>query len=251
MRKENGNRAVKFEALENRELMAVDVSFNSGTGALNIQGTAGDESIALVSNGYNQTEIFVNWNRVSTRVNGALQGSLPTNGIRSITANLGGGRDEFSSWGYDANALNPNSVDIVLGRGVNQRVNVDMGEVRNIRVDARGAVATTVTLSNTSVTDRIFVNMGGDGSVSNDWLILNGNDIKTLEASMGGGNDTIRLENTIIRNVDVVMGAGNDSVQDWGNNSIRAGVIDGGSGADDYMPDSLRRRVRAVGFERK
>ena len=251
MRKANGKRAIKFEALENRELMAVDVNFNSFTGALNIQGTAGDEHIILVSNGFNKTEVVLNWNRVSARVNGVLQDSIPTDGIKSINANLRGGRDEFHAWGWDANALNPDSVDLALGSGVSQNVSIDMGVIKNLRINAIGATATFVTLSNTSVTDRVFVDMGRDGNVSNDRLVLSGNDIGTLEARMGGGNDTLVMGRTAIRNADVSMGAGNDRVEDSGDNNIRAGVFDGGSGSEDYMPDSLRRRVRVVAFERK
>jgi len=226
-----------FETLENRELMAADIRFDAQSGTLSITGTSAADTVQLNAYTTNTMDIWVN--RSYMRLN--------PNAVRAITMDLGAGNDRVEINGIMKNQLNPNTVDIKLGTGVNESVWIELGSAKRINIDAIASRATNVGI-NASVTDRIFVDMGSDSDTGADKLRLYSSDINRLEARMGGGNDVIEVLFSTIQTANVSMGAGNDKVvTSGGDGHIGSGTIDGGTGTDTIDPLFKNRGRR---FER-
>ncbi len=254
MRKNSKFRTTRVESLENRQLMATDlaffqsegtlqqasfadVSFNASTGTLNIKGTPGRDRVAINDAG-DDSRILVNDQFVQ---------NVPTKAIRAIRVNLGAGNDQFDI--QYSPRLNPQTVDLFLGAGAGEQVNISANTIGKLRIDARASIGTVINLNGTSVTDRFFADMGAD--YAEDYLGLGSSHVNKLELETGGGNDRLVLFNSIVTVADVNMGAGDDQVENHGNSAFLAGTIDGGSGSD-FINDSFRRRgLRVASFERR
>ncbi len=215
-------------------------AFNPGTGLLTIRGTPRDEHVWIETNNHETV----------VKINGAVEARFDPTQLRRIDANLGRGADSFripSNSG--ANRLNPAQVDIALGSGVDQRVDLDFGSVGTINIKAASGTNTSVTV-NSTVIDRLFIDFGSDSNWSQDLVALHNSEVRNMNLNMGGGNDTVRLGSNQVTEGDIKMGAGDDAMIDLGRNNFQGGTFDGGSG-NDFLPESLRRRIRVASFERR
>jgi hypothetical protein len=265
----NRSRKLTVESLENRALLAGNVSvFVDGT-VLKIIGDGRGNGVSVQE--LDQNRYFVTGFAVSggnTTINGQLAGRI-VQGVRHIDADLNSGYDVFvmSNSAFRRNQLaqqlsgntagpiqaspeaaNPNTTDPVTTRvSGNVSVKMDQGN------DGVGIVARIGTLnSNGDIVEGVLSINGGDGrdqaitdrtTAFDDMLfdMGSGNDSVHADvarvgdfvfANLGDGDDSFVSNNAHGWHSHILGGNGNDSIQVSNYRFEREVLLDGGSGND-------------------
>jgi hypothetical protein len=210
-----------MESLENRELMAANVTANVSGGVLNIQGTNGNDNVQVLVLANNLTRVF-SGNRAIFET--------PTSSYSSMNANMLDGQDRLHINAIRNNQLT--NVNVNMGRGSSEWAKIEVGSTRNLNVNAVQSVGTQVVLAAT-VVDQAIVDFGNDAG--SDRLSTHSSSFNRFNVSMGAGADDLNLYRTSIQNSNINMGAGNDAVFMDQNSDIFGGFVDGGDGQDSYQ----------------
>jgi hypothetical protein len=218
MKNHRRNRSLKYETLENRELMAADVTAYMSGSTLMIEGTNGNDHVVveLISNG--RTRVM-SGNRVVADV--------PTS-YNAMDAKMLDGKDHLRIYAGIHNSLERVAVD--MGRGANEYMNLQIGATRNLNVNTASSVSTHVALT-ANVLDQAIVDFGNDAG--NDGLVTSNSSFNALKVRMGSGNDSVTMYSTSVQRADVKLGAGRDSVAIDFYSDIASGTLDGGDGDRD------------------
>lgn len=276
MGKKKATRALNLESLEKRELMAADFS----NGVLTLTGTSGNDSFSL----WNAGDRLV----VAQNNQPIWYSQIPVRSIKTINANLGGGRDELAvnQNGWINDHWNLNSLNVNFGSGGNgggREFVIYQGQsVRNVNIRGSSTQGTGVMLTANQVDNAMidlgrqwsddFVDLRLQRTGNMDIRTYDGNDIvnighwdyfgapamaiNSLIVNAGNGNDTLNLRGGRINHANIHMGSGNDFVgfDPWVTTTIQGGVIDGGThdgGGDELVNRrQLRGGVLVRGIER-
>lgn len=241
MRNTRKNRKIGLEMLESRELMAADASFNSKTGALVIHGTAAADQVLLTT---------INSKTLSVQVNSNVSLNVNPRAVKSIKIDLGAGSDQVTVDNIEPFSLTPKTVDISMGTGSNEVLNLWFPSVGTINVDAAASLGTVVNLKGV-VTDKLSIDMGLDGA--SDTFVSNGAEINKLQLKMGGGSDDVVLLGSVVHNADINLGKGDDKLEVRGTTSvIESGIVNGDEGRGDGWDRKLNlKKTKISGFEVK
>jgi hypothetical protein len=224
-KKNRKTRALKVESLENRELMAANVTAGLAGSTLVIEGTEGADNVAVVA---------MNSGITTVRSNGRLIYQTNSGSFNAISAKMLNGNDTLQVLAMPHRGLS--SVQVDMGRGNLERVNLDLGFSRSVNVNTTNSVGAKVYL--TGSMDQVFADFGSDAGP--DYLGLSGASINSLTAKFGRGDDILDMKSSTIQNSNVSMGAGNDRVFADSYSDIFGGTIDGGDGADQISKRGAR-----------
>jgi len=223
------------ESLESRIAMAADVSATLlPNGTLSIEGTDGSDAIALtVPYGSLATHVISGNREIA---------SFPTSSIRAIQASLLDGRDVLK---VDMGGSSLSSVNVDMGRGTVERVDIVRGIVDTINVNATRSVSTSVLLKDTTVRNAAFVSLASGV----DTLTVQGCTVNRLDANLGDGKDSLWVRYSVVSQANVKMGGGNDVVGIDASSVVLGGLIDGGAGDDHLSGRTRTGRARVANFE--
>lgn len=238
MFRKNRRKICATEALEVRELMSAQpVASLSADGVLSITGSNGSDNIWVVR-GNNGTTI------VDVKGGPGQIGRFSSDAIQSIQANLGSGNDSLV---VRAKFGNFKSIDVKMGTGVNELVDVTANRVDAIAYDAALSLNTKAYVFDATV-GSLTANFGNDQDLGPDRMVLQNSSIDTVFASMGGGRDEFVMRGSRLAAGTVRMGSGDDNFGGNATSSFRGDVF-GGQGVDTYWGASLQPRIRKE-FER-
>lgn len=222
-----------IEALEVRELMSVQpVASLSADGVLSISGSAGSDNIWVVS-GSNGTTI------VDVKGPPGRIGTFSTNAIQSIRANMGAGNDSLV---VRSKFVDFKFIDVKMGTGVNELVDVTVHRVNALSYDAKQSLNTKAYVINATV-GSLVADFGNDQDPGLDRLVLQSSAIDSVFANFGGGRDEFALKRSSIERGTVRMGSGDDSFGGNVGSSFRGDVF-GGQGVDTFYGSGLQPRIR-------
>lgn len=224
---------MRMERLENRSLMAGNVSVQVEGNTLNIRGDGGDNTVTIFrDNFHNNNSIFVSGTSTgnTTKINGGTDWLLvPLSRFQNIKVNLGAGSDAFSL----TENIKLASVDVIMGQGILDTVKIaSTNRINEIRVDATDTHKANVTVGGNAGTVTVATGAGKDD------VTLKGS-ITSASIKTGASDDKLILDNTQIQNLRAEMGRGADRVFMY-DSSIESGVINGGAGRDQTVR-GLRR----------
>lgn len=220
----NLGRKLSFQALEKRDLMAANVMASLSGSTLVIEGTPGNDNVAVQYDSRLGTTVYSSGRAIKTFLNV----------YNSIDAKMLDGSDRFSLQAYAHNNLE--SVAVNMGRGNSEVVLLNIGSTRNLNVNAKESVGTYVAL-NVNVRDQAFVDFGNDTGRDELLTGVAGRtaSFNKLSLNMGAGSDKLSFFATSIQSLTANMGSDNDTIQADRNTHISSGVVDGASGSNDYF----------------
>ncbi len=228
------NRMLKMESLENRELMAADVTANLSRGTLQISGSDRADQVVV--------------NQVGQNITVSLGSSRPfasfsASQVNSLRVNLNGGNDILNVNLYQKSL---DAVFVEMGSGSRERVDLKLGSARTLAVNAVNSFSTTAILSG-NIQSRAEIDFGTDTGADN--LFVNNSTFGMLDVKLGGGNDEFRMSNSKIDRAAIDFGAGDD----WLNNvqsEVSSGSIDGGTAVrgNRWSGSRFSSRVAVRGF---
>jgi len=212
------NRNLKYETLENRELMAADVTAYMNGSTLMVEGTDGNDQVIVeaISNG--RTRVMS-----GNRVVADLATSYNAMDIKML-----GGKDSLRVFAGIHNSLDRVAVD--MGRGTNEYVKLEIGATRNLSINTGSSVSAHVALT-ANVIDQAIVDFGNDAG--NDGLVTTNSSFNNLRVRMGSGDDSVVMYGTSVQRADIKLGAGRDSLAIDFYSDIASGTLDGGDGDRD------------------
>lgn len=228
------NRKLKLESLERRELMASDVTASLSGGTLQIRGSDQAEHVIVDQFGQNITVRIGNATPFAT---------FAASQVNNLRVQLNGGDDRLN---VNLQQKNLDSVSVDMGRGSNENVDLKLGRVRSVNVNAIDSLHTRAILAG-NIQGRTNINFGTDSGM--DTLFINNSTLGTLEVQMGGGIDELQLRSSRIDRVMIDLGAGDDVLNNV-NSEVSAGSIDGGSSirGNRLTGSRLGSRVAIRGF---
>lgn len=233
MSRKNRKKHFATEALEVRELMTAQVVASlSPNGTLCITGSNGSDNV-WVTSGSNGTTV------VDVKGGPGRIGTFPTSSIQSITADLGAGNDSFV---VRARHGKFKTIDVKMGTGINELVDVTANRVDAISYDAKLSLNTKAYVFDATV-GSLVADFGDDKDLGIDRLVLQNSSIDSVFANMGGGRDEFALRGSSIRRGKVQMGSGDDTFGGNVRSSFR-GEVYGGQGFDTFYGSSLQPRIR-------
>ena len=220
--------------------MAANVTaWLSGT-TLNIKGTSGSDNVTVRYDSRLGTTVSVHGREIA---------KIP-NTYTSINADMLRGTDRFFLQAYALNNLE--SIFVKTGGGVLDVVELNIGSTRNLNIDAKESVGTTVSL-NVNVLDEAIVDFGNDNGRDQFYTGVSGGtaSFDKLTVKMGAGSDTVVLNRTSIRSLQADMGSDNDTFKADRNTDVISGTVDGGSGRGDTFTKygSRLNRISIRGVE--
>lgn len=224
-----------IERLEERRVMAGDVTARLDNGTLKIDGTAMPD------------EVWVSVSRlgaivVQTRF--ADLGSWSPSQVRAIDARMGDGADKL--WVNLSRVSSVGSIKVNTGQGTFDSIEIKNATVGSLTVDGRSGNAASVSVFDSTVSNTAEVTLGG----GNDRVKFARSAFETLKVTAGAGDDNVNVENSQIRRAEIALGAGNDYFATNGSVTINGGTIDGGDGARDTLRAGKFRGVSFKNFER-
>ncbi len=237
------NRELRLECLENRALMAADVSASLVNGVLNIQGTEGADNVKVWT---------FQGRTLASRIHGLGVKSIfdrPSSEVRSIVVDLKGGQDRVD---IDMRSTRVNAIMVEMGTGIpgtRELASVHGRNLGQVTVKAEKSLGAKVVFSRLTATgaEAFF------GTVdASDILEVGQSSIRTLKAEMRGGNDKFDVSNSSIGRAEVNLGSGNDYFEiETTYSQIASGFVDGGSGSDDFVKKGSRGLggVQVLNFE--
>ncbi len=179
----NANRSLRMESLEERQLMAGDVSVGMTGGELMIEGDTASNAVQvskLTDGGYRITGLWADG--AQTSINGRY--STTVNNVDNMTINLGRGDDRL----YINNTLAGN--DLVVEGDLKIRTGGGDDYVRILNTTVEGNVSIVTDQDASTGASRRYAQPSGDDYVSINGLhAYNDVNIKT-----GEGSDTVKFE---------------------------------------------------------
>ena len=242
---------LRFEALEGRMMLSVNVAMIDHGKTMSITGGASGENTILITETSNVITVTgeTNTDTTSTVLNGAALGNFTGTVTKDLKIKFGNG-DDFVS----INSLSETTLPKVI---IPNDLSVQMGN-GNDELDAENAFVghdTTISMhSQSSTVDGVFIS---DSSTGKNFSLTTGagddqvqltNDIvdKNATVNTGAGDDTVSLSgDTVVHNVKVNLGSGNDSLTtDATSEGGHKTTLNGGSGTDTL---STSRAITANG----
>jgi hypothetical protein len=210
------NRTLQLEGLENRALMAADITLDQGSGVLYIEGTDTTRDTALIRIDTQGTasladdHVLVSLSSKADHSIGRLLGDYSRDSVKSIVFNGYGGSDKFTNnTPIPSQADGGAGADILLGGSGKDQL---YGGTQNDYLDGRAGYDS---LYGGAGNDMVFGDKGNDylyGGTGNDFLFG------------GAGRDSL-------------WGESGDDLLDGGANTEAQMV--GGAGADTFVDDDL------------
>jgi len=117
------------------------------------------------------------------------------------------------------------SVNVDMGRGTGERVDIVRGIVDTINVNATLSVSTAVLIKDATVRNAAFVSLASGV----DTLTVQGCAVNRLDANLGDGKDALWVRYSVVSQANVKMGGGNDVVGIDASSAVLGGLIDGGA----------------------
>ena len=230
-------RSARFEALEQRQLLAGDVLVNVVRGDLLIRGDAEGNEIAVTAGAEPGTYVVAGLNGTTVHQEGQTPATeVRVSGVRNdVRIGLGEGNDSVSM--VDARVAG--SVSIHTGAG-DDEVTVDQVAARGgLGIDT-GEDNDTVSLG--SENDTGATPLGErDGALEGALRIRKG-----IRVNLGNGNDTLTLENAATHvGIGVNGGLGDDSISASGTSATVLAVL-GGDGTDTISLNEVRVRHAGI-----
>jgi hypothetical protein len=217
-------RKLVFQSLEDRNLMAANVTASLSGTALVIEGTEGNDNIVVTHDLRYGTAVYSSDRLIA---------SFP-NSYTSIQSRMLGGSDRFKLNAYNNNQLN--QVAVNMGRGSSETVQMNIGSVGRLVIDAKDAVGTFVSL-NVNVRDSAIIDFGNDTGrdTLETGVVGRTASFNNLFVNMGDGSDRLDMRRTSVQSVQVNMGDAADSITLDRDSYVTSGSFDGSSGRDDYF----------------
>lgn len=211
--RKTGNR-LRFESLEQRRMMAGDVSVKLIGGTLYIKGDYLDNNIT-VGPGGSADQVVVSGltaGGAPTSINGTPNGTTTVSGFtRGLKIDMLEGDDTVAVSNItvrgNATVNTDGGVDVVTISGVTVKGNLKV---------KTGASADTLTINNTTVSGNTKLL----ASVGNDNLIVTGLATQKLGAKLGKGNDMITVTDTTTAESFLHGGEGVNTFMDNGDNLL-------------------------------
>ena len=252
--KTSTTRRLQVESLENRELMAGNVSVSVQNGNLYITGDAARNHVEVRQSSPGVFRVNgVTIGGAATKINNATNGVFTTSAVRgNVVISLGGGDDQLNFGTGDNRVINvPNNLSIDMGSGS------DFLSIRDVKTGGNLGVNT-----GTGVKDETHVykaDVGGHLGIndpnsvnSGDYDIATVNNCKVkgqLQFVLKGGNDNVDVISTAADSLYADLGAGNDFFR-MNYTKPRLFTAIGGSGTDIFaVPDLNGIRYNGSGFE--
>lgn len=245
-------RRLQVESLENRELMAGNVSVSMSNGNLFITGDANPNHVQVRQTSPGVYSISgVMLGGTATKING--YSGVTARGITgNVSVALGGGSDQLDFGTGDGRQINvPGTLTIDMGTGN------DWTYVRDVKT---GGNLTTYTGTGQDRTHIVNADVGNNLFVLDPNAVNSGDsDLTTVLTSRArgqlqfisrGGNDSVEIQSCAADSVYADLGAGNDFFKML-YTKPRAHSVYGGSGTDTFfVPDYLGTRFNNQwGFE--
>ncbi len=231
--KNRQRRKMGMERLENRSLMAGNISVQLTGNTLSLQGDGGDNTVAITRGRYGDSNLlFVDGK--GTSLNGVSNArlSFSVDSVQNIKASLGDGIDDLDLYGD----LNLASVDVIMGKGVQDFVHIAAPS----RIDSISVLARDTNYARVSIEGNVG-NLNVETGARRDEVFLKGS-INNATVKTGAGNDDLNLKDAQITSLRAEMGRGRDTVT-FVNSSVDTGLINGGPGSDKTVK-GLRRVSR-------
>jgi hypothetical protein len=201
----------RLETLEDRRLMAGNVTATLQGGTLFLRGDSLDNSVAVSQISATQFAVA----GLSTTVNGSSSPFLFNGNIGAIDADFRDGNDLFG--------LSNSSADL-------------LALATELQSGTAGTL-TTGTTARTPVAGSVNVRMGA----GNDAVAIIGQIGGSLNLDLGNGNDAVAVENSSIRKALVVEGDdGNDPIRVRNSDVGGLLLLNGGKGNDTLNANNLR-----------
>lgn len=234
-KKNRKNRTLKVESLENRELMAADVTATLSAGTLQITGTDRAEMVRVNQVRDNIT-VSIGYGRPFA--------AFPATAVQKLSLNMKAGNDSVEV-NLQRQALD--SIFVQMGLGSKERVDLGLGSVNSVTINAVESLASTVIIEGT-VKNKAAVDFGNDSS--GDSLRVVNSSVGNLDVKMGGGNDLLTLHRSRVDRAVIDMGSGDDTFTNSWNSEVVNGTIDGGTAVRGNRWSGARfgRGVRISGF---
>lgn len=246
-----GTTRLGFEPLEDRTTPAGLVTASlSLSGVLNITGSPQANSIGISEDG---TDTVVTG--FATAVNGVGAARFPTSSIRLITADLGGGSDQYTVAGLTLrqgltinDAAGNNFIELADVSAPTGSINITLGGgADGLYLGVFGAVsAGAIAVDLGGGDDFMFSGFVGgsvsagqlsvDGGAGDDDIELDSVTAGRLTMTGGAGDDTLALTVATVDRLTINGGAGADFVI-TGGVAATSGTVNGGAGAEDIFLD--------------
>lgn len=214
-------RNLKMESLEKRELMASDVTAVLSNNTLIIEGSTNSDFVKVFQDSKGSIAVQKNVGGKWFYVN---QQHIAPGKVHNIQADMGAGNDRLDI-NLPQNLLK--SINIKLGSGVGDQVNLNNLKVANVTVDAKASLNSNLRVNGSVVTHRLFADFGTESS-DDDFTSLFST-IEHLSLEMGGGKDQCTIRNSTVKRATINLGSGDDNFF-MSKSSLQSGDIDGGAG---------------------
>lgn len=246
-------RRLQLESLENRELMAGNVSVAFSGSELRIIGDAAANGVEVRQSSpgvYKITGTFEGG--ALTKINGQT-GTLTANNVNgNVVVALGAGSDQLNFGTGDQRVINVKR-DLIIDMGTGN----DWTNVRDVKVAGQVSINTGTGIDKTFV-NRVDVGTDlkiGDASSSvnsgdrDEVTVLSSTVRKQLALTFRGGNDSAEIQSCVADSVYADLGAGSDFLK-MTYTKPRVFSAYGGSGSDTFfVPDYAGLRFIGSGFE--
>ena len=250
--KTSTTRSLKVETLENRELMAGNVSVSFSNGDLYITGDANANHVQVrqTSPGnYNISGVMLGG--AATKINnGGYVNAIGVTG--NVRISLGGGSDQLDFGTGDARLINvPKSLYIDMGAGNDWTYVRDVKTAGEMVVNT-GAGQDRTHLVNVDVGTNLFVlDPASVASTDSDLTtVISSRARGQMQFVSRGGNDSVEIQSCVADSVFADLGAGNDFFKMLNTKPTRGINVNGGSGSDTFfVPDVNGTRYNGSGFE--
>jgi hypothetical protein len=211
-------RSFAFERLEDRRLLAGDVTAQIVKGDLVIRGDNAGNGITIAAGSVAGTVVItgINAGGAATRVNGTANGAVTLSGLTDdVIIKLKGGNDVVTMTGP---LTIPGDLDIGGGKGHDTFTlgNVTIGDSLKMKL-ARGN--DTATLTNVTVSDDAQIK----AKSGSDTVMITNSIFEELEVRMGQGNDNLGIGGTTVRDQTTLKGGRGTNLLTTGSGNSLAG----------------------------
>ena len=227
-------RSLRMESLENRELMAADVTAALSAGTLQVTGTD-KADIVRINQGRNTISVSVGLNSPFA--------SFAANEVRNLRINMNGGNDKVY---VNLQQAALDSIFVDMGRGVNEGMDLRLGSVGTMNIDAVASLHTNASISGT-INGTASVDFGS--GAGDDVLTVWNSSARSLNVKMGGGDDRCVLTRSQVDRAMIDLGAGDDNLSN-NTSDVLGGTINGGSAVrgNKWFGKRFGKAVSVKGF---
>jgi hypothetical protein len=200
-------RACSFESLEDRRLLAGDVTARIVNGDLEIRGDNADNGITITAGATAGSVVItgINAGGAATNVNGTANGAVTLSGLTDdFKIKMRGGND---------------SVTITGPLSVPDDAEIEGGDGND-----------TFTISNLTIGDSLEMELGDGDDTATLTSVTVSDDDAEIEASRG--TDNVTIINSIFEELEVEMGRGNDNLNISGTTVHDETELEGGRGSN-------------------